>query len=104
MAVDRAYYEKEMDKYSNQLDAEVSSNIMELQKKDAEIAKILAYYEEAVYRCSNQLEDKIAEIAYYEKTIASVDDHMRATIAAKNDEIDVYRRRVNVMEEMEMAY
>jgi hypothetical protein len=110
MAVDMAYYENEMYKYSNLLDAEVSSKIQELKTKNTEIAAILvdlAYYEDKMYKYSNQLEDKNAEIAYYEKNMAYVDDYMRSTILEKNNELDVYRRRINAMEEMEemgMAY
>jgi hypothetical protein len=109
--IDMIYYEQEMYKYRSLLNAEVASKAKELKEKDDMLVHQdvdLAYYEKEMYKYMTLLEAEVAsrakELNDKDTEIAYVDDLMKATIAAKNEELDYYRRRVNVLEETEMAY
>jgi hypothetical protein len=104
---DIAYYEKEMHKYMTLFDSEVASNILQLKQKDIDMAyyakemhKYMTLFDTEVASKAKQLKQKDADIAYYEKLLAYADDHLKATIDAKIEEIDYYRRRGNAIDQI----
>ena len=109
--VDITYYEKQMYKYMRLLDAEVASNIQLLKDKDVLIEQKdvdMAYYAKEMHNYmtlfdaevaskAKLLKQKDADISYYEKQLAYAEDHLKAAIDSKMEEIDYYRRRGNAI-------